>query len=223
MGIRSYFWKLSEFMRSDAKKLFNIVAGRDGRLYEIRKETIGIMVSRAEEVRELEEIPTGFRFDLPLIPGKFLLQVLCFFRGYCNQWEENEVMVQIFWDTQAQRYILDCPHQWVSRERIDATLSRSLEDSDRYVEVCHIHSHNSMPAVFSSTDNANEKAFMIYAVIGCLHRKDPEMVLRVGYNGKYFHLPLERIFENPKIDSPLLIPYPTEWNKRVHIRQGEER
>lgn len=210
---------MSEFLKTRSPKLFNIVAGRDGRLYEIRKEPIGIMVSHIEQIAELEDVPTGFRFDLPKIPGKILSQVLCFFRDYCNEWDMNEVMVQIFWDTVDRRYIVECPHQWVKRDRIDATFNKKLDAENRYIEVCHIHSHNSMSAEFSETDDENEKAFMLYCVIGRLHRKIAEIQLRVGYNGKYFILPLDRIFDSPCLDSPILLPYPTEWNNRVHIVQ----
>ncbi|MEF3304178.1 hypothetical protein [Paenibacillus sp. GYB003] len=219
MGIRGFYWSISEFLKSRSPKLFNIVAGKDGRLYEIRKEPIGIMVSRVERIAELEDVPTGFQFNLPKIPGKIMLQILCFFRDYCNEWDMNEVMVQIFWDTVDQRYIVECPHQWVKRDRIDATFNRHLDDENRFIEVCHIHSHNSMSAEFSETDNENEKAFMLYGVIGRLHRKIPEMQLRVGYNGKFFLLPPERIFDSLHLDSPIFLPYPTEWNKRVHIVQ----
>ena len=206
-------------MKSGNKKLFNIVAARNGQLYEVRTETIGIMVSVADEIRELEEVPTGFKFGLPKIPGSMLSQIQCFFKEYCTEWMQNEVMVQIFWDLVEEKYIVECPHQMVKKDRIHATFNKRLEDDERFIEVCHIHSHNTMPSGFSEIDDENEKAFMIYGVIGRLHRNEPDMDLRVGYNGKYFLLPLDYIFDNPKLDNPVMIAHPPEWSRRVHIIQ----
>ncbi|MEF2246463.1 hypothetical protein [Paenibacillus sp. IITD108] len=215
MGVRSFFWKLSEFLKLDKPKLFNIVASRDGKLYEIRRETLGLMITPAENIIECEEVPTGFRFDLPKIPHTILRQVEGFFKYYCDELDQNEAMVQIFWDLQLKQYIVECPHQWVKFDRINANFSRQLEDANRYIEVCHIHSHNTMEARFSSIDDAHEQAFMIYAVIGRLHRKEPEMEIRVGYNGKFFRLDSDLIFENASLGSPS--EFPEAWTKRVHV------
>jgi PRTRC genetic system protein A len=49
--------------------------------------------------------------------------------------------------------------------------------------VVEIHSHGSMGAFFSSTDDADEQSFRIYAVVGKLHTGTPEAAFRLGVYG----------------------------------------
>lgn len=48
-----------------------------------------------------------------------------------------------------------------------------------------LHSHNSMPAFFSPTDNGDEQGGRFYAVIGHLDRPDPQFILRLGMYGHW--------------------------------------
>ncbi|MED0677534.1 hypothetical protein ABEV55_18380 [Aneurinibacillus thermoaerophilus] len=215
MEIRGFFWKINDFLTARHKKPFNIIAGRDGLLYEVRDHFMGRLVTRKRHVPELDEIKPGFEFSLPKIPGELLSQAISFFRSYCNQWEQNEVMVQIFYDKLHKCYFVECPFQYVSKTRIDAEFNPALLHSQQYVQIGHIHSHNDMEAFFSEIDNENEKALMIYGVVGRLQFRKPDMLLRVGFGGEFIQLPLEYIFENVDLESN--VPYPSEWDKRVFI------
>lgn len=196
---------------------FNIIAGRDGKLYEVRDHMLGRLVTHKTHVRELEEVKPGFAFRMPKIPGDLLATALSFFRAYCSEWEQNEVMVQIYFDKLTKQYFLECPYQIVSKARIKVQdFSERLLHNQRYVQIMHIHSHNSMDAFFSTIDNDNEKAFMLYGVVGRLNFHEPDMLLRVGCNGEFIELPLGYIFENP-ILTPTSISYPREWDDRVQV------
>jgi len=214
MALRKFYWKLSEYLATRPSECFSIIADRNGQLFEVRDEAIGKMISKVSNVKELEEVPSGFQFALPKISGSILQQIISFFRYYCNEWLMNEVMVQIYWDTMDKKYVIECPRQFVRYDKIHAVFDQVPE---RFIQVCHFHSHNSMPAVFSSTDDENETAFMIYGVVGYLHRQVPEILLRVGYNGNFFIIPLERIFVDPRLSSPLIVMFPTEWHSRITI------
>ncbi|MDQ0255560.1 PRTRC genetic system protein A [Evansella vedderi] len=216
MGIRGFFWKGSEFLKARNLKPLNVIAGQDGQLYEVRDNPFGRLVTKKTYVRELEEIKPGFQYRLPKISGDILTQVLSFFRTYCTDWEQNEVMVQLYYDRETQEYIVECPYQKVNKVHIDAEYDTEYMHNDRYVRVMHIHSHNSMEAYFSITDDENEKAFMLYAVVGRLQDDEPQMKLRVGCNGEFISLPLDYIFENPTL-TPTDTSYPEEWDDRVQI------
>ncbi|MFC5449166.1 hypothetical protein ACFPOG_12915 [Paenibacillus aestuarii] len=217
MALRQFFWKVSDFLKATNHSPFNIIAGRDGKLYEVRDSMLGRLVTHKSNVRELEEVQPGFAFRMPKLPGELLATTLSFFRAFCSEWEQNEVMVQLYWDKLTKQYFLECPHQVVSKARIKVQdYSEHLLHSSRYVQIMHIHSHNSMEAYFSSIDNDDEKAFMLYGVVGRLNYHQPDMLLRVGCNGEFIALPLGYIFENP-ILTPTSISYPKEWDDRVQI------
>ena len=60
-----------------------------------------------------------------------------------------------------------------------------------------VHSHHSMQAFFSGTDNQEERSgFRIYTVLGGLNRK-PEILTRVGIYGHFQEIPSSLVYEMP--------------------------
>jgi PRTRC genetic system protein A len=63
-----------------------------------------------------------------------------------------------------------------------------------------IHSHHTMRAFFSATDNKDEQGFRIYGVIGCVdNQRDfpTEMRLRVGIYGHFWEIPASQVLSLP--------------------------
>ncbi|MGY3716094.1 hypothetical protein ACWE42_11280 [Sutcliffiella cohnii] len=117
IGIHTFSWSLSELLVSGLQP-FNIVAGNDGRLYEIRHSDLGTIIVPAGELRRLEEIPKGFQFNLPKIPGELLSKVISFFRDYCKNEIVLEVMVSFFYHPVKEEYFVEVPEQKVTKERV---------------------------------------------------------------------------------------------------------
>ena len=67
--------------------------------------------------------------------------------------------------------------------------------ADAATIICDLHSHGTMRAFFSQTDNADEQGARLYAVIGRLDSA-PEMRLRLGLYGYWLPLPLTAVFTN---------------------------
>lgn len=213
MGMRDFFWKVSDFLQVTNPKPFNIIASRDGKLYEVRDHAIGRLIIEKDYVRELDQVVPGFQFELPKIPGDLLTKTIAFFSHFVSEDRNVEVMVQIFWDTKEKKYFLECPYQRVSKVSVQVSDYPILHDP-RYVQVMHIHSHNTMDAYFSRIDDEDEKAMMMYGVIGRLDQETPDIKLRVGCNGKFITLPLNYIFDEPgNVENT----FPDEWLKRVKI------
>ena len=59
--------------------------------------------------------------------------------------------------------------------------------------VLDLHSHGSMPAFWSATDNIDEVGFRFFAVIGRLDEA-PEIRLRLGVYGYFLSLPITALF-----------------------------
>ncbi len=73
-----------------------------------------------------------------------------------------------------------------------------------------------MDAFFSSIDDDDEKAYMLYGVAGRLDQITPDVLLRVGCNGQFIELPLEYIFEDFTLES-IDRSFPQEWKERITI------
>lgn len=213
-GIHTFSWSLKQLIQGGLPT-FSIVASNDGRLYEIRKNELGTIIVPARFLHKLEEVPTGFQFNLPKIPGIFLEQILSFFRDFCKNGLEYEVMVQIYWNKKKLKYEIYCPEQDVSKVNV---YYEEREFSEDRIEVVQIHSHNTMPAFFSSTDNKDEKKYLMYGVIGSLDTF-PSMELRVGLNGYYYELDFNNVFET--FDSMLNREYPKSWRDNIRLIKNQ--
>lgn len=59
-----------------------------------------------------------------------------------------------------------------------------------------VHSHGSMNAYFSNTDDRDETGFRIYAVVGKLDTHFPEIIVRVGVYGHHCVIPANLVFDS---------------------------
>lgn len=221
MAIRQFFWKIKDYLQSTDKTPLNVIASKDGQIYEVRDHFVGRFVTRVKHVKELDEVKEGFQFYLPKIPSSLLEMTLSFFKHFCTDDEQNEVMVVIYWDRRLEEYVITCPQQEVSKAHIEAEFDEQFLFSERYVPVLHIHSHNSIRAYFSLTDNENEGRGMmcLYGVVGQLDQDTPELKFRAGSRGDYISFPIDLIFENPTLNTNGYFPY--EWLERVYVAGGE--
>lgn len=91
---------------------------------------------------------------------------------------------------------------WACRKPAQATdvVSVAFEDDGR--AVVDLHSHNTMNAFFSGTDDKDEAGFRLYCVIGKIDTDRPEMLCRVGVYGHHWPVPVTAIFdgEGPFVD-----------------------
>lgn len=63
--------------------------------------------------------------------------------------------------------------------------------------VAEFHSHGSLSAFFSATDDRDEQGFRIYGVAGRLHTTRPELRLRVGVYGHFAPVEWSQVFDGP--------------------------
>ncbi|MDD3412553.1 MAG: hypothetical protein PHY47_00990 [Lachnospiraceae bacterium] len=105
------------------------------------------------------------------IPESILNQIIAFFKAVMAKHSGSEAFCQVYWDIQESKYMIHVPKQQVSGAavRYDATLNLDKIEPERYVFVYECHSHNSMGAFWSGTDNADENDLRVYGVFGRLN------------------------------------------------------
>ena len=211
-GIASYkglFSSLEEMEK--APKVINLVPARDGHVYEIRCLESGRFITRARNIPELSEIQEGFTSNLPLIPFELVQQVIGFFRSCMRDGAETEALVRVYWNRLEERFLLDIPHQKVSKARIFADIPIDPEKEDSLIHYADIHSHNSMAAQFSGIDDADERANRLYLVMGRLNRYFPEVSARICNGGTFLPIHPGDVLEGvPKA-------FPDWWSNRVQL------
>lgn len=190
------------------------LVGADGQVYENRKSPWGNLVVKTKQVERVQEVEEKFNFHLPKIPNKILAQILAFFQSY-TKIGEYEVMLCVYWDKESNSYLTDCPKQVVTKFHIDKQLNPALggRNSLRYIKVLEIHSHNTMRAYFSGTDDVDEQQYGLYGVVGRLDKRDLEIIIRAKVNDNSLNVPITEVFDTNLKD--VEFSYPKEWEKNV--------
>lgn len=198
---------LTKAEAAQTNKPIVLLPSKDGRVYEQRRNEIGCFTAPAENVREFEDIRAEFKMALPKIPAHIFSKIMGFFKSISDELH-YEVLVHILYDTERKEYIIKVPKQKISEFSVNSETDAPYPD--RYIHVMDFHSHNTMPAAFSGTDNADEKETRLYAVAGRFNRTFPEITVRAGCAGKFIPLNPEDVFEGDFFGS-----YPEEWKESI--------
>ncbi len=121
-----------------------------------------------------------------LIPVEILSQIIDYFRRDTRV----EAMVQVYYSPDEGRYYLKRPYQVVSKVSVDYKNEHTTD-----ILVLTAHSHNTMSAVFSKTDDEDECYTGLFMVIGRLDRPVPEINIRAGLEGFFGSLNIEDVFD----------------------------
>ena len=190
-------------------KAISYIPAKDGKVYEMRRNEIGTFIAPALHIAELEDIRAGFQMSLPRLPAALLSQIIAFFRRVCVDYGRDvEALVNVLWDREAGEYVLHVPPQRIDRMSVETDLT-AQPDPSRFLHVMDVHSHNTMAARFSKTDDADEQATRLYMVIGRLDRFYPEIRCRFACGGRHVEIPAEQICE--RTDAP----FAPEWLRAV--------
>lgn len=218
-GLKGFFFRSKDLFEN--KEPINIMAAQDG-YYEVRENAIGVFVSKAPVVEELEPCREGFKLSLPKIPENLFAQLVSFFADYALH--EVEVMGVFYWDKEGERYVLDVPFQNVTKDSIDPCYS---EVPLHYIKVAEIHSHNTMATYFSDVDDQDELGTMLYGVVGRLQKGMYEITYdlrtRAGVAGRFIPIVpdvmIEGKYPEQAVKSFYPASYPDKWHDRVRIVQ----
>ena len=193
----------------DSDKLICLLPAEDGRIYEMRKTEMGEFIAPKNKVVDFASIRAGFTPALPLIPRELVGQIISFFRCFMNEKAEYEALVYVYWDRQEEEFVIFVPKQTTSKASVHTTMTDNTLPEDRYLLYADVHSHNSMPAKFSSVDDKDEKATRLYVVIGNLDCFYPSVTARVSCGGTYMEIDPHLVMESAGAE------FPAEWLDQV--------
>lgn len=206
-GYKGLFCSTEQAEQSD--KAIAYIPAQDGRVYEMRRNGIGTFIAPSQHIAELEGVRSGFHMSLPRLPAALLAQIIAFFRRVCVDYGRDvEALVNVLWDRQGRQYVLHVPPQRIDKASVETDLSQQ-PDPERYLHVMDVHSHNTMAARFSRTDDADEQATRLYMVIGRLDRYYPDIRCRFACGGRHVEVPAEQVCERTDV------PFAPEWLKAV--------
>lgn len=145
------------------------------------------------------------------IPMTLLKDIMSFFsQVITKKGKALEAMIWILWN-EAQGYHLHVPNQRVSAASASYDWASLPVDSSIIVD---IHSHGSMSAFFSSTDdNDDNNSIRFSGVIGFNDRPDRVMKFRFNYLGQHFDVKTEDLFTESNSEIP------EDWFDKVNTNQ----
>jgi len=211
-----------ENIPEDAPKKINYVLQGNG-VYEKRENDIGVFIRKvsATQVPGLySPITEGWSLKVPLIPAELLCKAISFFRKICKTMNESEVFLQFFFDKTKEEYFIHCPKQKVGKGSVEYENDDVYRDSNNIL-VFEIHSHNTMDAFFSTTDDGDEKEDRFYGVVGKLNEHMPTIKLRGVFAGKETEIKVEDIFDLSG-DQYHSLEFPKEWENNVTVANYSE-
>ncbi|MDK2600478.1 hypothetical protein QO179_23560 [Bacillus stercoris] len=161
---------------------------------------------------------------IPKIPMKYLLMVLSFYREIHKK-DGTEASVLFFWNhdslplpTKYQdqsevkgliedgQLVIYCPIQENS-----STLSEFGDDGmvsylrDNCTPLCETHSHHTMDAFWSGTDNANENMTQFYGVWGKINDAQPKFLFRWVSGESKVNIDPSILFDYPIVETKTVI------------------
>ena len=136
------------------------------------------------EVRGLAAVDKKVELAHGPIPARLFETGLRWFRDDPH----TERFFAVRWDCDAYRAVI--PPQ-------KGTAS-SLEYRPASGVVAEFHSHGTLRAFFSKTDDEDEQGFRIYGVVGRLDTPEPELSLRIGVYGHFAPVEWPQVFDGPQ-------------------------
>lgn len=163
---------------------------------------------------EINFLPAG------KLPVHLLDEIVQFFRQVMTiKKAEQEAMAHVLWnekdkDSTDRGYRIAIPNQTVSKASVKYEHDH-IERGD--IIVLDIHSHNTMGAFFSGTDdNDDKKGIFFSGVVGNLDRREPEFKWRLNINETKRSAEIEDIFDV----TPKNVNVPEAWLDKVKTDWG---
>lgn len=139
-------------------------------------------------IRGLPHLTPYFHLQYPLVSASLMLQILQLAQ---NAGQQEILFYLCFTDGE---WHLHTPEQTATSTSVTPVEATTLSYQTAMIEV---HSHHSMSAQFSATDNEEESGkFRIFSVLGEIFT-NPHICVRLGTYSHFWYIPANWVFELP--------------------------
>jgi len=186
---------------------FNIVFAQNG-VFEVFKNSLYIYFKQTDlnyQNSKLNELQNFNLIQLVQKPDVLILQKIVDLFLYVKNKINYELIINLYFDKKKKEFIIDLFKQTIDITSVNYQYNNKYENNERYIRYLQIHSHNDMPAQFSSTDNNDEikTCPSYFGVIG-------ELLNKNYYNQKYRICCHDNFIE---VDSEIIFDYSDQINK----------
>jgi PRTRC genetic system protein A len=168
---------------------------------------------KAAVEEEIKFLPNG------KIPKVLLHEIVQFFKEVMTiKKADQEAMAHVLWnekdkDEEHRGYRIAIPNQTVSKASVRYEHDH-IEKND--LIVLDIHSHNTMGAFFSGTDdNDDKKGIFFSGVVGDLDKRNPGFIWRLNVNEVKKSAEVTDIFDIEKVE----VKVPSAWLDKVKVQE----
>jgi hypothetical protein len=202
----------------------NIVVAGNG-IFRVVKTPVALFKAKISDIPAgsripgLQDMQEGPELLIPKIPLKYLIMVLTFYKDVYAK-DKTEASALFFWNHNEEelpkvytdntevkgliedgQLIIYCPQQ-----KNSGSLSEFGEDGmvnylrEHCTPLCETHSHHTMDAFWSGTDNANENMTQFYGVWGKILNDEPKFLFRWVCGDKKIDIDPSVLFDIPQIE-----------------------
>lgn len=187
-------------------------------VFQKTKTQAGYVISKLNSVPEdIRSLCSDIKEEASHLPGgkipsTMLSAILSFFL-HVYKTSDDEAMAHILWNTKTSSYEVGIPEQIVTKASVHY---KFVDVEPHHIIIADIHSHNSMPAYWSSTDNSDDSAGVWFSgVVGTLDRI-PTINWRFTDFGRFHEVEHEDIFDKEfGFIGNESKSFPIEWMDRV--------
>jgi hypothetical protein len=203
-----------------AEKAVNFVTAKNG-IFRVTVKKIGMFVTKIGDAPKsaipgLVDLKEGFTIRIPKIPFLHWVQILSFYRDVYTK-DKTEASVLFFWNhdntpiprayesgkaingiLENGQLVIFCPEQrnsgGLSEFHMDGMVKWLRENT---TPLCETHSHHTMGAFWSGTDDANENMTQLYGVYGTITSPSPAFLFRYVHGADKTNISMWELFEKP--------------------------
>jgi len=220
------FLKNNTNIKNDIQKSLNskksIYIMQSSGLYKIYKGQLALYSTQlaAGPFPGLDDFTTnGMILSIPKVPHIYLQEFL----DLCvevNKESKAEIFAMLFYKDNKFEWVI--PEQYISKASVDLTESGKQTISDYYnngyLAVVEAHSHNTMDAFFSGTDNKDKTTNEPFdMVVGHIDKATPSILLRYKIDNVFVTIPVSTLFEEAP-QKNVLPEYFRTWQDKIAKR-----
>jgi hypothetical protein len=181
--------------------------------WEVRKNDIGLFCRKLDKVPGIVPVmKAGVALAVPRLPWEAFAQTVVFFREV-NRLHRAEAYVQWWYRPEGAAspgspagYYPHVPLQDVSGGGVDHLGDH--QPGDGSIHVLDIHSHHTMDAYFSPTDDGDEKkSNRLFGVVGRIDKPIPASKWRACSAGTFLDLTMEDVVEIPTEEHKFVVDF----------------